>query len=54
MMALSGFASKMERERARQQTHDALLRRARAGHVANGGLFGYANVVRRIFTMATE
>jgi site-specific DNA recombinase len=43
MMALSGFASEMERERARQRTHDALLRRARAGHVANGRVFGYAN-----------
>jgi len=45
MMSLSGFASEMERERARQRTHDALLRKARAGHVANGyPAFGYRNV----------
>jgi DNA invertase Pin-like site-specific DNA recombinase len=34
----------MERERAGQRTHDALTRRARAGQVANGTVFGYRNV----------
>jgi DNA invertase Pin-like site-specific DNA recombinase len=43
LMAQSGFASEMEREKARQRTHDALLRKARAGHVAGGSLFGYRN-----------
>lgn len=44
MMSLTSFAAEMERERACQRTHDALLRRARAGHVANGVCFGYRNV----------
>jgi len=43
MLSLTNFASEVERERARQRTHDALLRRARAGHVANGRVFGYRN-----------
>jgi hypothetical protein len=43
MMSLSAFASEMERERARQRTHDALLRKARAGHVTGGLVFGYRN-----------
>jgi site-specific DNA recombinase len=34
----------MERKRARQRTHDALVRKARAGHVPGGSLFGYDNV----------
>ena len=45
MLSLTNFASEVERERARQRTHDALLRRARAGHVANGRVFGYRNQV---------
>ena len=44
MLGLTSFASEMERERARQRTHDALLKKARAGHVANGATFGYRNV----------
>lgn len=44
MLSLANFASEMERERACQRTHDALIRRARAGHVANGVCFGYRNV----------
>lgn len=44
MLSLTSFAAEMERERACQRTHDALLRRARAGHVANGVCFGYRNV----------
>jgi site-specific DNA recombinase len=45
MLSLTNFASEMERERASQRTHDALLRRARAGHVAGGAApFGYRNV----------
>ena len=37
------FADEMERERARQRTKDALLRRARHGHVTGGLVFGYDN-----------
>ena len=44
MLSLTNFASEMERERAGQRTHDALIRKARAGHVANGAVFGYRNV----------
>jgi DNA invertase Pin-like site-specific DNA recombinase len=44
MLSLSAFASEMEREKARQRTRDALLRKARAGHVAGGAVYGYRNV----------
>ena len=44
MMSLSAFASEMERERARQRTADAMVRKARAGHVAGGKVYGYTNV----------
>jgi len=43
MLSLTNFASEVERERAHQRTHEALLRRARAGHVAGGRVFGYRN-----------
>ena len=36
MLSLTNFAAEMERERARQRTHDALLRKAKALHVAGG------------------
>jgi site-specific DNA recombinase len=41
---LHSLAASYERRRAKQRTHDALLSRARAGHVPNGVCFGYANV----------
>jgi hypothetical protein len=41
-MNVTAFADQLEREKARQRTHDA-MRRARAGHV-RGRLFGYDNV----------
>ena len=44
MLAVTSFASELERERAQQRTHEALLRKARAGHVTGGRLYGYANV----------
>jgi site-specific DNA recombinase len=44
MLSLTNFAAEVERERARQRTHDALLRKARAGHVTGGVVFGYRNV----------
>ena len=43
MLALTGFASEMERERAKQRTYDAMLRKAKAGHVTGGKVFGYDN-----------
>src|SRR5262249_39705194 len=43
MLSLSTFAAEMEREKARQRTHDALVRRARAGYVAGGLVYGYVN-----------
>jgi DNA invertase Pin-like site-specific DNA recombinase len=44
MLSLTNFAAEMERERARQRTHDALLRKAKALHVAGGSVYGYDNV----------
>ena len=34
----------MEREKASQRTHEAMLRKAKAGHVLGGKVFGYDNV----------
>ena len=44
MLSLTNFASEMEREKGKQRTHDALLRKARQGHVAGGKVYGYRNV----------
>ena len=44
MLSLTAFADELERERARQRTYDAMLRKARAGHVTGGRVFGYDNV----------
>jgi DNA invertase Pin-like site-specific DNA recombinase len=44
MLSLANFASEMEREKARQQTHDAMERKAKAGHVTGGKVYGYDNV----------
>ena len=41
MLSLTAFADELEREKARQRTYDAMLRKARAGHVTGGRLFGY-------------
>jgi DNA invertase Pin-like site-specific DNA recombinase len=38
------FAADLEREKARQRTYDAMIRKARAGHVTGGKTFGYDNV----------
>lgn len=43
MLSLTGLASEMERERAKQRTYDAMLRKAKAGHVTGGKVFGYDN-----------
>ena len=36
MLSLTGFAAEMERERAKQRTYDAMLRKAKTGHVTGG------------------
>jgi site-specific DNA recombinase len=43
MLSLTAFADELEREKARQRTYDAMLRKARAGHVTGGRTFGYDN-----------
>ncbi len=45
MLSLTNFASEMERERARQRTRDAMIRKARAGHVTGNRTYGYDNDV---------
>jgi hypothetical protein len=42
MLSLTNFAAEVERER--QRTYDALLRKARAGQVTGGRVYGYDNV----------
>lgn len=44
LMSVTAFADEFEREKARQRTHDAMQRRARAGHVTGGRVFGYDNI----------
>jgi DNA invertase Pin-like site-specific DNA recombinase len=44
MLALTSFASELERVKATQRTHDALARKARACAVTGGRVFGYDNV----------
>jgi hypothetical protein len=44
LLSVTAFADEMEREKARQRTHDALVRKARAGYVAGGSVYGYGNV----------
>ena len=35
MLSLTAFADELEREKARQRTYDAMLRKAKAGHVSH-------------------
>lgn len=44
MLSLTAFGDEIERERGRQRTTDAMMRKARAGHVCGGRVFGYDNV----------
>jgi site-specific DNA recombinase len=44
MLSLTAFADELEREKARQRTYDAMQRKARAGHVTGGRVFGYDNI----------
>ena len=44
LMYAMSFAAEIEQEKARQRTHDAMSRKAKAGHVTGGRVFGYDNV----------
>jgi site-specific DNA recombinase len=44
MLSLTNFAAEMEREKARQRTYDAMLRKAKSLHVTGGKVYGYDNV----------
>jgi site-specific DNA recombinase len=44
MLSLTNFSAEMEREKAKLRTYDAMLRKAKAGHVVGGKVFGYDNV----------
>jgi site-specific DNA recombinase len=44
MLSLATDADELEREKARQRVTDAVQRKARAGHVCGGRVFGYDNV----------
>jgi site-specific DNA recombinase len=44
MLALTTFADELEREKARQRVTDTMVRKARAGHVTGGKVYGYDNV----------
>jgi len=44
LMSVAAFADELERDRARQRTYDAMERKAKAGHVTGGRVFGYDNV----------
>jgi site-specific DNA recombinase len=44
MLSLTSFAAELEREKARQRTHDALSRKARALHVTGGRVYGFDNI----------
>jgi site-specific DNA recombinase len=44
MLSLTAYADELEREKARLRTYDAMLRKAKAGHVTGGRVFGYDNV----------
>ena len=43
MLSLTAYADELEREKARQRTYDAMVRKAKAGHVTGGRVFGYDN-----------
>ncbi len=44
MIAALNFGAEMERDKARQRQVDTMARKARAGHVTGGKVFGYDNV----------
>jgi len=52
MLSVGSFAAEVEREQARQRTHQALLLKARQRHVTGGRVFGYAN--RDVYPAGTD
>src|SRR5437879_4203305 len=44
LLSLTNFAAEVEREKARQRTYDAMLRKAKAHQVTGGVVYGYDNV----------
>jgi site-specific DNA recombinase len=44
LQSVTAFADEIEREKARIRTYDAMARKARAGQVTGGRVFGYDNV----------
>ena len=44
MMSVTAYTDEVEREKARQRTYDAMLAKAKAGHVTGGRCFGYTNL----------
>lgn len=48
LLSVTAFADELEREKARQRTYDAMVRKAKAGHVTGGRVFGYDNVEIRL------
>ncbi len=44
LLSVTTFADELEREKARQRTYDAMVRKAKALHVTGGRVFGYDNV----------
>jgi site-specific DNA recombinase len=43
LLQLSNYADEQERDRARTRTYDAMVRKARLGHVTGGMTYGYDN-----------
>ena len=43
LLSVTSFAAEVERDQARQRTHQALLHKARQRHVTGGRVFGYCN-----------
>ena len=44
LMSVTAFADELERQKAALRVYDAMQRKARAGHVTGGRVFGYDNV----------
>jgi site-specific DNA recombinase len=44
LLSVANFAAELEREKASQRTHDAMVRKARSRHVTGGRVYGYDNL----------
>src|SRR5687768_5060685 len=44
LMSVTAFANELERQKAGLRVYDAMSRKARAGHVTGGRVFGYDNL----------